>query len=91
MLLPAGTPVVRVSADWATQAVVARTVAAVSSFASPGGSATVHARLAPALRRLQQIAAGSRIATVTVSLRGRSFTVAATTSASLPGPGLMTG
>jgi D-alanyl-D-alanine carboxypeptidase (penicillin-binding protein 5/6) len=88
VLLPARTPVVKVSAPWAKRAVVARTGAAVSVFAAPGGKPAVRARLVAGLRHLQHVGRGQRLATVSVSVRGHTATVAATASGSIPPPGL---
>jgi D-alanyl-D-alanine carboxypeptidase (penicillin-binding protein 5/6) len=89
VLLTARTPVVRVSAPWAKRTVVARTGAAVSVFGAPGGEPSLRARLVARLRRLRHVERGQRLATVTVSLRGRSYTVAAAASGSIPRPGLV--
>jgi D-alanyl-D-alanine carboxypeptidase (penicillin-binding protein 5/6) len=88
-LLPAGTPVVTVSAPWAKRTVVARTVGAVSIFAPPGGETTLRALLVPRLPRLQRVRRGQRLAIVRVSLRGRTYTVAAAAGGSISPPDLV--
>jgi D-alanyl-D-alanine carboxypeptidase (penicillin-binding protein 5/6) len=88
VVLPAHTRVVEVTAPWAKLPVVARTGAAVSVFGAPGGVARLRARVAGDLRRIRHVERGQHLATVSVSLRGRTYTLPATASGSIPSPGL---
>jgi D-alanyl-D-alanine carboxypeptidase (penicillin-binding protein 5/6) len=88
VLLPAHTPVVRVSAPWAKRTVVARTGAAVSVFAVPGGKTTRRARVLVSPRHLRHVERGQRLATVSVTLRGHTYTVAADANGSISRPSL---
>jgi serine-type D-Ala-D-Ala carboxypeptidase (penicillin-binding protein 5/6) len=89
VLLPARTPGVRVSAPRTQRVVVARTGVSVAVFAPPGGKAAIRARLVAGLRHLQHVQRRQRLATVSVSLRGRTEIVAATAGGSVPPPRLV--
>jgi len=90
VVLRAGTSAVRIRARWSSTAILGRTTRTVHIFGTPGRVAALRTVLSPTLthghpRRIQR---GERLATITITLAGRTYTVPVTAAGKLPGPTL---